>query len=159
MWYFQFLFQDSPVEWRENALFSIISSLNLCFSAILYPFFHYSIQRKYAYIGLCFFIFPDTKCLARLWNGFKMIHRCSSYLYCLVCISYLLNALFFEHFRSVLELDLQLKDMVKKVEIELQDNEFLIEPGLMRMEWNMWRYTSNGRARIFQLSIKMGVGF
>lgn len=49
--------------------------------------------------------------------------------------------------------------MVKKVEIELQDNEFLIEPGLMRMEWNMWRYTSNGRARIFHLSIKMGVGF
>lgn len=67
--------------------------------------------------------------------------------------------MFFEHFRSVLELGLQSKDMVKKVEIELQDNEFLIEPGLMRMAWNMWRYTSNGRARIFLLSIKMGVGF
>lgn len=67
--------------------------------------------------------------------------------------------MFFGHFRSVLELGLQSKDMVKKVEIELQDNEFLIEPGLMRMAWNMWRYTSNGRARIFLLSIKMGVGF
>lgn len=52
MWYFQFLFQDSPMEWRENVLFSIISSLNLFFSAIFCHYFSIS-----AFKGSIFMLF------------------------------------------------------------------------------------------------------